>query len=49
MAVMMMTIVLVIKAAYETVSVADSRHLFFLVDGHEGDDNGNSDDDRGCI
>ena len=26
---------------------ADSRHLLFLVDGHEGDADDNRDDDRG--
>ena len=28
---------------------ADSRHLLFLVDGHEGDADDNRDDDRGWI
>ena len=27
----------------------DSRHLLFLVDGHEADADDNRDDDRGCI
>ena len=46
---MMMITVMVIEAVYEIISVTDPRHLAFLEDGHDGDDDDNSDDDRGCI
>ena len=41
----MMMITVMIEAVYEIISVADSRHLLFLVDGHDADDVDNSDGD----
>ena len=41
----MIITVKIIVALYDMISVADLRHLFFLVDGHDGDDGGNSDGD----
>ena len=38
MVVMMMITVMMIVALYDMISVADPRHLFFLVDCHDGDD-----------
>ena len=34
-------------ALYGMISVADPRHLLFLVDGHDGEDDDNRDDERG--
>ena len=42
-----MITVMMIVALYGMISGADPRHLFFLVDGHDGDDDDNKDDDRG--
>ena len=47
--VMMMITVVMIEAVYEITSVTDAWHLWFQEDGHDGDDDDNSDDDRGCI
>ena len=47
MMMMMMITVKIIVALYGMISVADLRHLFFLVDGHDGDDDDNRDDDKG--
>ena len=47
MVVMMMITVMMIVALYDMISVADPRHLFFPVDGHDGDDDDHRDDDRG--
>ena len=44
---MMITVMMMIVALYGMISVADPRHLFCLVDGHDGDDDDNRDDDRG--
>ena len=49
MRVMVMMIVMMMEAAYEVISVADAWHLLFLEDGHDGDADDNSDDDRGCL
>ena len=38
-------ITMMIDAVYEIISVADSCHLLFLIDGHDSDDGDNSDDD----
>ena len=43
----MVITVMMIVALYDMISVADRRHLFFLVDGHDGDDDDNRGDDRG--
>ena len=45
----MMITAMMIVALYDMISVADPRHLFFLVDGHDGDGDDNRDDDRGWI
>ena len=42
-----MITVMMTVALYDMISVADPRHLFFLVDGHDGDDDDNRDDGRG--
>ena len=42
----MMITVMMIVALYGMISVADPRHLLFLVDGHDCDDDDNRDDDR---
>ena len=34
------------KGVYEMISVTDSWHLLFLIDGRDGDDDHNSDDER---
>ena len=47
MVVMMMTTAMVIVPLYDMISVADPRHLLFLVDDHYGDDDDNRDEDRG--
>ena len=44
---MMLITLMMIVALYGMISVADPRHLFFLADGHDGDDDDNRDDDRG--
>ena len=46
---MMMITVMLIEAVYEIISATDSWHFLFLVHGHDGDDDDNSGDDRGCI
>ena len=43
----MMKTMLITVALYGMISVADARHLLFLVDGHDGDDDDNRADDRG--
>ena len=43
----MMIAVMMIVALYDMTSVADPRHLFFLVDGHGGADDDNRDDGTG--
>ena len=45
--VMMLIPVMVRVAVYGVVTVADPRHVLFLVDGHDGGDDDNRDDDRG--
>lgn len=42
-----MITVMMIVALYDMISDADPRQLLFLVDGHDGDDDDNRDDDRG--
>ena len=42
----MMITLMMIVALYGMISVADPRHLLFLVDGHDGDDDDNRDGDR---
>ena len=44
-----MMIVMMMEAAYEIISVADVRHLLCLENGHDGDADDSSDDDRGCL
>ena len=44
---MMMITAMMIVAFYDMIRVADPRHVFFLADGHDCDDDGNRDDDRG--
>ena len=44
---MLMITVMMIVALYGMISVAEPRQPFFLVDGHDGDDDDNRDDDRG--
>ena len=43
----MMITVMIIVALYYMISVADPRHLFVLVDGHDGDDEDHRDGGRG--
>ena len=42
-----MITVMMIVALYDMISAADLRHLFFLVDGHDGDDDDSRDDGSG--
>ena len=42
-----MITVMMIVALYGMMSVADPRHLLFLVDGHDCDGDDNRDDDKG--
>ena len=42
----MMIAVMIIVALYDMINVADPRHLLFLVDGNDGDDDDNRDDAR---
>ena len=44
-----MMIVMMIEVAYEVIRVADASHILFLEDGHDGDADDNSDDDRSCL
>ena len=45
----MMIPVMMRAALYDIVSVADPRHLFFVVDGHQGNGDDDRHDDGGCI
>ena len=47
MMVMTMIIGMMAVAEYEIISVADAWHVLFLEDGHDGDADDNSGDDRG--
>ena len=47
MMVMTMIIRMMTGAEYEIISVADAWHVLFLEDGHGGDADDNSGDDRG--